>query len=67
VKLGMELPGMPRVTVPNRSSSVGSAVPGVDLILNIPALKFRGRGNNHTEAGPVPSPLTPWHATQCWS
>src|SRR6185369_17311127 len=59
VKLGIELPGMPRVTVINRSSSVGSAMPGVDLILNSPAPKFLGRGKSQTEAAPAPSPFGP--------
>jgi hypothetical protein len=59
VKLGIELPGMARVTVLNRSSSVGKEVPGVDLILNKPALKLRGRGNDQMEAGPLPSPFSP--------
>src|SRR5512138_3344490 len=51
----------------NRSASVGSVVPGVDFILNSPALKLRGRGNNHTAAEPVPSPFSPWQARQCCS
>ena len=52
-------PGIPRVTVRNRSSSVGNARPGVDLILNSPAPKLRGLGKSHTAAGPPPSPFRP--------
>jgi hypothetical protein len=63
----MELPGIPRVTVLNKSSSVGKAVPGVDLILKSPALKFRGLGKSQTEAEPFPSPELPWQAEQCCS
>ena len=44
---------MPRVTVLNRSSSVGRAVPGVDLILNRPALKLRGRGKQPDGSRPA--------------
>ena len=64
---GIEVYGIPSRITRFRSSSVGSVPEGVVRILNLPAVKSRGRGRRCTAPGPCPSPFSPWHWAQCSS
>ncbi len=55
---------MPSRMTSRRSSSVGRAPLGVRRILNLPAVKSRGRGITRGAAIPKPSPFSPWHWAQ---
>ena len=61
---GIEVYGMPSRMTCSRSSSVGRAPLGVCRILNLPAVKSRGRGSRRGAANPKPSPFSPWHWEQ---
>ena len=58
------VPGRPRLTVRNRSSSRGSSPLWVVRNLKVPRVKSRGRGSRKSAAGPSPSPSRPWQKLQ---
>src|ERR1035441_3709386 len=64
-KYGIALAGRPSRIVRRRSSSVGGSPDAVDLYLNLPDEKSRGRGNIDGAAGPLPRPFGPWQTAQC--
>ena len=63
-KYGMALACKPSVTTLMRSSSLGGAPSGVDLYLNWPAVKSRGRGIIDGADVPLPRPSGPWQKPQ---
>jgi hypothetical protein len=58
-KCGIARVVRPSRTVRRRSSSVGGSPAAVDLYLNLPDEKSRGRGNIDGAAGPFPRPFGP--------
>ena len=44
---------------------MGGSPAAVDLYLNLPDEKSRGRGNMDGAAGPFPRPSGPWQTAQC--
>ena len=44
---------------------MGGSPDAVDLYLNLPDEKSRGRGNIDGAAGPLPRPFGPWQTAQC--
>jgi hypothetical protein len=63
----MAVPCSPSRTMRSMSSSTGSMPAGTDANLNTPRVKSRGGGRSPFAAGPLPSPLSPWHARQYWT
>src|SRR5690349_2369030 len=57
---GIEVPGIPSVMILKRSWSAGTLL-AVVRILYRPLVKSRGFGTSSSAAGPLPSPLSPWH------
>src|SRR6266568_1461686 len=60
----MALAGKPFATTCIKSASVGGWPAAVDLYLNWPRVKSRGRGISDGAAGPLPRPSGPWHTAQ---
>ena len=60
----MPLALRPLVTTAIRSSSLGGASSGVDLYLNSPWVKSRGRGIIDGAEAPLPRPSRPWQKAQ---
>src|SRR5207244_1275821 len=61
---GMALAAKPFATTCIKSASVGGWPAAVDLYLNWPRVKSRGRGISEGAAGPLPRPSGPWHTAQ---
>src|SRR5689334_8428005 len=61
---GIGVPGIPNDTDRNKSTSVGNWPINVERSRNLASTKLRGFGARKAEAGPLPSPFTPWQATQ---
>src|SRR5690349_347083 len=61
---GIGVPGIPSDTDRNKSTSVGNWPINVERSRNLASTKFLGLGAKNAAAGPLPSPLIPWHATQ---
>src|SRR6185369_11606744 len=57
---GIGVPGIPKETDRNRSTSVGSSPPAVERSRNFASTKLRGFGSRKAAASPLPSRLIPW-------